>query len=91
MNTNKDLKTKTSQRFRILEGQLRGIEDMVYNDKNVVDVVMQISAFKRALSSLEDLLLEYHLSVRLAHELRAGSGKTEQATKEILKIYSLKR
>lgn len=85
----KDIKAKASRRLKILEGQVRGIEKMIDDEKYCIDIITQISALKEGLSGVEDLLLENHLTTHVIHQIK--QGKENQANKEILKVYKLKR
>ena len=76
------------RRLKIIEGQIRGLQDMVEKQKYCIDIITQTSAVKQALSNIEDILLEGHLSSCTVHQIQ--SGKTNQAKKEILKVYKLK-
>lgn len=80
---------KVIRRLRIIEGQVKGLQEMVARDAYCIDVITQTSAVKRALSGVEDLLMEHHLGSCVVAQMKAG--KTETATKEILKVYQLKR
>jgi DNA-binding FrmR family transcriptional regulator len=82
-------KTKLIKRLKIIEGQIRGIQDMLQEDQYCIDIITQTSAVKQALSNLEDLLLENHLASCAINQIQ--SGKTSQAIAEILKVYKLKR
>jgi len=62
---------------------------MVEGGTYCVDIITQTSALKRALSGVEDKLLESHLSTCVIDQMQGGKG--DKATKEILKVYSLKR
>ncbi|MFZ2126429.1 MAG: metal-sensing transcriptional repressor [Candidatus Microsaccharimonas sp.] len=84
-----DIKTRAVHRLKIVEGQIRGLQKMVEDDKYCIDIITQASAIKEALSSIEDMLLENHLSTHVIHQIR--SGNEAQATDEILKVYKLKR
>lgn len=84
-----DTKKQIQNRLRRIEGQIRGLQKMVEEDTYCVDVITQTSAVKRALSSVEDQLLEGHLSTCVIDQMK--KGQEEKATKEILKVYSLKR
>lgn len=84
-----NIKTKTIKRLKIVEGQIRGLQEMVEKDRYCIDVITQTSAIKSALSSLEDMILEDHLSSCAIDQIK--SGNTIQAKKEILKVYQLKR
>jgi len=54
-----------------------------------IDVITQTSAVKRALSGVEDALMESHLSICVVHQVKQGKDKV--AVGEILKVYRLKR
>lgn len=82
-----DIKSKAIRRLRIIEGQVRGLQNMIDTEAYCVDIITQTSALKEALSALEDLLMENHLTTHVLHQMR--SGKDKQATKEILKVYAL--
>jgi CsoR family transcriptional regulator, copper-sensing transcriptional repressor len=49
-------------RLRRVEGQVRGLQRMVEEDKYCIDVLTQVSAVTRALQSVALGLLEGHLS-----------------------------
>lgn len=68
---------------------MRGLQEMVSRDKYCIDVIAQTSAVKQALSNVEDLLMEHHLSHCLVGQIQ--DGKKTKATDEILKVYRLKR
>ena len=77
------------RRLKILEGQIRGLQELVEKDTYCIDVITQTSAVKQGLSNVEDLLLENHLGGCIVHQMK--SGQTSKAKKEILKVYKLKR
>jgi DNA-binding FrmR family transcriptional regulator len=77
------------RRLKIIEGQVRGLQEMIESDKYCIDVITQTSAVKQALSGVEDTLMEGHLGTCLVHQIQ--KGQMEKATKEILKVYGLKR
>ncbi len=77
------------RRLKILEGQIRGLQEMIEKDTYCIDVITQTSAVKQGLSNVEDLLLENHLSGCILRQVK--SGQTDKAKAEILKVYKLKR
>lgn len=85
----KETKPRAIRRLKIIEGQIRGLQKMVEDDTYCIDIITQASAIKEALSGVEDLLLENHLSTHVAEQMK--NGKDKQATEEILKVYKLKR
>lgn len=82
-------KQKLIRRLKIIEGQVRGLRVMIEKDIYCIDVITQTSAVKRALSSVEDSLMEGHLGTCVVHQIKKGREK--KAISEILKVYRLKR
>lgn len=82
-----EIKSKAIRRLKIVEGQIRGLQAMVEKEEYCIDIIIQASAVKEALSGVEDLILENHLSTHVVHQMK--SGKDKQAVDEILKIYKL--
>ena len=82
-------KQKLVRRLKILEGQVRGIQSMVDKNAYCIDIITQTSAIKQGISNIEDILLEGHLGHCVVNQIK--SGQTSKATKEILKVYQLKR
>jgi DNA-binding FrmR family transcriptional regulator len=86
---NQEIKKRALRRLKILEGQVRGIQDMVTDEVYCVDIITQSSAVKSALSGFEDLILENHLSTHIVEHMK--HGKTQQAIQEIMDIYKLSK
>lgn len=82
-------KQKLLKRLKIVEGQVRGLQEMVENEAYCIDVITQTSAVKQALSSVEDVLMENHLTTCAIDQITKGKG--DKARSEILKVYRLKR
>lgn len=84
-----EIKNKAKKRLTIIGGQIRGLIDMVEKEKYCIDIITQTSAVKRALSGVEDLILENHLSTHVVDQMK--HGKADKSVKEVLKVYQLKR
>ena len=82
-------KQKLVRRLKIIDGQIRGLQDMLDQDVYCIDIITQTSAVKQALSGVEDALMENHLSTCVIHQMQ--KGKSKKAIEEILKVYRLKR
>jgi DNA-binding FrmR family transcriptional regulator len=61
-------------RLRKVEGQIRGIQKMVDDDRYCIDILTQINAVKAALESVALLLLRDHTEHCVADAIRAGDG-----------------
>ncbi|MCX6793284.1 MAG: metal-sensitive transcriptional regulator [Candidatus Falkowbacteria bacterium] len=80
---------KLIRRLKIIEGQVRGLQEMINSNAYCIDIITQTSAVKQALSGVEDALMENHLGGCLVHQIK--KGKEAKAKEEILKVYRLKR
>lgn len=80
---------KLIRRLKIVEGQVRGLQEMIAQDQYCIDVITQTSAVKQALSNIEDVLLQNHLSHCALKQIKNGHEK--KAMDEIIKVYQLKR
>ena len=83
----KDIKAKAIRRLKIIEGQIRGLQNMIDEEKYCVNIITQASAIKEALTGIEGLILENHLTTHVVHQIK--HGKEKKATEEILKVYKL--
>lgn len=80
-----EIKNNITNRLRRVEGQVRGLQKMVEEEQYCVDVITQSSAVRSALSAVEDLMLENHLSEHVIHQMKQGQEK--KAVGEIIKIF----
>jgi DNA-binding FrmR family transcriptional regulator len=68
------------KRLHRIEGQVRGIERMVEDDRYCIDILTQISAVNTALESLAFKILDEHVRHCVAGALASGK-KADAATK----------
>ncbi len=83
----KNIKKNLLKRLSIVEGQVRGLNKMVTTENYCVDIITQSSAVRQALSTVEDLLLENHLSTHVKEQME--SGQLGKVVREISKIYKI--
>jgi CsoR family transcriptional regulator, copper-sensing transcriptional repressor len=70
------------RRLRRIEGQARGLQRMVDEEKYCIDILTQISAITKALQSVGLGLLEEHLSHCVVDAAAAGGKDAEVKLKE---------
>jgi CsoR family transcriptional regulator, copper-sensing transcriptional repressor len=70
------------QRLRRVEGQVRGLQRMVEEDKYCIDILTQVSAVTRALESVALGLLEDHLGHCVAQAIAEGGGGAAEKVRE---------
>ncbi|HEX3539154.1 MAG TPA: metal-sensitive transcriptional regulator [Acidimicrobiales bacterium] len=68
-----DHKDVVRKRLRRIEGQVRGIEQMVVDDRYCIDILTQVSAATKALQAVALELLEDHLSHCVTQAIEAGA------------------
>ncbi len=70
------------RRLRRIEGQARGLQRMVEEDKYCIDILTQISAITKALQSVALGLLDEHLNHCVVDAASAGGADAEVKLKE---------
>ena len=63
-------KKKIIKRLNIIEGQIRGIKQMIEDDRYCDDVLTQMSAINKSIESLENSILESHIRNCIAKEIK---------------------
>lgn len=66
-------KKDLTKRLNIIEGQVRGINQMIAEDRYCEDVLIQIAAVNKSLKSLGNNILESHLKSCVAYEVQMGN------------------
>jgi CsoR family transcriptional regulator, copper-sensing transcriptional repressor len=84
-----DIKKRALHRTSILEGQVRGLAKMIENEDYCMDIIGQSRAIRRALESLDKLLLENHLRTHVTDMFDAGGDERDRAVAELLKAYEV--
>ena len=75
-------KDKYLARLRRIEGQVRGLQKMVEDDKYCIDILTQVSAATRALQAVALGLMEDHLGHCVAEAVTEGGDTAAAKVKE---------
>ena len=70
------------KRLRRIEGQVRGLQRMVEEDKYCIDILTQVSAATKALQSFSLELLEEHLGHCVVDAARKGGPEAQEKVRE---------
>jgi len=70
-------KEQVRKRLRRVEGQVRGIQRMVEDDRYCIDILAQVSAATSALQSVALLLVDEHLAHCVSDAVRAGGDEAD--------------
>jgi CsoR family transcriptional regulator, copper-sensing transcriptional repressor len=80
-----DEKDAIKRRLHRIEGQVRGIERMVDEDRYCIDILDQISAASTALEKVGLRVLDGHVNHCVSDALRSGDQQAAEAkTQELL-------
>ena len=70
------------KRLRRIEGQARGLQRMVEDEKYCIDILTQVSAMTKALQSVALGLLEDHMSHCVVQAAAAGGPEADKKVRE---------
>jgi DNA-binding FrmR family transcriptional regulator len=77
-------KETLTKRLHRIEGQIRGIEKMVEDDRYCIDILTQIGAVSTALDSLAFQILDGHVKHCVAGAMASGDESAARAKAEEL-------
>ncbi len=74
-----EIKTSNLHRLRRIEGQVRGLQKMVEEDRYCADIIVQVASVQEALRSVARSLMRNHLHHCAAHALTHGTPEESHA------------
>jgi DNA-binding FrmR family transcriptional regulator len=81
-----DIKARNLKRLRRIEGQVRGLQKMVEEDRYCADVMTQISSVHEALRGVGRELMRNHLRHCATSAIRAGASEAESMYDELVEM-----
>lgn len=81
-----DIKDRNLKRLRRIEGQVRGLQKMVEEDRYCADVMTQISSVQEALRSVSRELMRNHLKHCAAGAIRSGPAEADAMYDELVEL-----
>ncbi len=79
-----DEKQAVANRLKRIEGQVRGIQKMVEEDRYCIDILVQISAINAALKKVGFSIAERHTKHCVSDAVQSGNG--DEAIDELLEV-----
>jgi CsoR family transcriptional regulator, copper-sensing transcriptional repressor len=79
-----DIKARNLKRLRRIEGQVRGLQKMIDDDRYCADVMTQIGSVHEALRAVGQELMRNHLRHCATSAIRAGSDDAESMYDELI-------
>lgn len=81
----KDIQERILHRYKIVNGHLKKVMDMIEKDEYCIDVIHQSQAIQKALKEIDYLMLENHLNSCVAESF--GKGKNKEAMAEVMTVF----
>jgi DNA-binding FrmR family transcriptional regulator len=81
-----EIKDRNLKRLRRIEGQVRGIQKMVEDDRYCADIMTQISSIHEALRSVGRELMRNHLKHCATDAIKAGNDDAERMYDELVEM-----
>jgi DNA-binding FrmR family transcriptional regulator len=77
-----------AKRLRRIEGQVRGLQRMVDEERYCADILVQISSAQEALRGVGRLLLQNHLTHCTTEAMRSGDpDRAERVVQELVELW----
>ncbi|HUF25758.1 MAG TPA: metal-sensitive transcriptional regulator [Gemmatimonadaceae bacterium] len=80
------IKDRNQKRLRRIEGQVRGLQNMVEEDRYCADILTQISSVHEALRSVGRELMRNHLKHCAASAIRSDGPEAEEMYDELVEL-----
>jgi DNA-binding FrmR family transcriptional regulator len=80
------LKQANLARLRRIEGQIRGLQRMIEEDRYCADVLVQVSAVHEALRGVSRELMRHHLKHCATKAIKTGPTEAEQMYDELVEL-----
>jgi DNA-binding FrmR family transcriptional regulator len=81
-----EIKRKNLLRLRRIEGQVRGLQAMVEEDRYCADILTQMSSVHEALRAVARELMRNHLKHCAASAIRAGADRADAMYDELIDL-----
>lgn len=81
----KNEKEKLLHRMKIIRGHVEKVAQMIDENTYCVDVLTQTKAIRSALSRVDEMLLQHHLSHCVVDHIRQGNA--DHAVEEIMNVF----
>jgi CsoR family transcriptional regulator, copper-sensing transcriptional repressor len=81
-----DQKERNLKRLRRIEGQVRGLQKMVEEDRYCADIMTQISSVHEALRAVGKELMRNHLKHCATHAIRSSEADAEGMYDELMEL-----
>lgn len=79
-------KESIQKRLKLIEGQIKGIQNMVEDERYCVDILTQIAAVRSAIDKVGSIILENHIKGCVTDEITNPNADSEVVIEELMDI-----
>ena len=86
-NTHRDEETKKklNKRLKTIEGQIRGVQNMINEDKYCNDILIQLLAINKSIKSVSNEIFKNHLSTCVVRDIKNNDPKIIDEVMELFR------
>ena len=81
-----DIKAANLRRLRRIEGQVRGLQDMVESDRYCVDILIQLAAAQESLRAVGREIIRNHMKHCVHDAMQEGSARADAVIDELIDV-----
>ena len=78
-------KKKLNKRLKTIEGQIRGVQNMINEDKYCNDILIQLLAINKSIKSVSNEIFKNHLSTCVVRDIKNDDPKIIDEVMELIR------
>ena len=80
-----ETKKKLNKRLKTIEGQIRGVQNMINEDKYCNDILIQLLAINKSIKSVSNEIFKNHLSTCVVRDNKNNDSKIIDEVMELIR------
>lgn len=80
-----ETKKKLNKRLKTIEGQIRGVQNMINEDKYCNDILIQLLAINKSIKSISNEIFKNHLSTCVVRDIKNNDPKIIDEVMELIR------
>lgn len=80
-----ETKRKLNKRLKTIEGQIRGVQTMIDEDKYCNDILIQLLAINKSIKSVSNEIFKNHFSTCIVKDIKNGDPKIIDEVMELIR------
>lgn len=80
-----ETKKKLNKRLKTIEGQIRGVQNMINEDKYCNDILIQLLAINKSIKSVSNEIFKNHLSTCVVRDIKNNDLKIIDEVMELIR------